>query len=424
MFLFLGLGGGALSLAEQTTEHWLIGAWEDQVTGAVAKISGVQPDGTALGTMGGSLDAQRSAEIKVEGSRVRIATAVGSAIEVARKPDGTLGGTRRQSNGTVHPFTLTRMQRCLVDPLPASGQSYGPPKYCLGDTWRFADGRVQRVVRIDADSVVMTGYPMLGRTPCPECVFELDRNLTLRSIRLPDGKVPDVVAGFLPVGEEWRFWDFPLTVGKSWRISARGFISNLPRLYTIDCVVQSYEDVRTAAGTFKAFRVFRKWHWEQTQLGSEDWSDTMWFAPSVRTMVKFEQSSGPIGWELASYQPKEFAAIYQRKWVSEQTLRANGLAPLTQQQLEERYARRVEARFENTLGGRGTQSVMPDGPVHYRGGLEDTGTWRIKDGRFCTKFQKIRQGAESCFTVYRTGDWEFSYFLSDPQIAGVFIDVD
>jgi len=417
LVLFLTLSGGAISFAQQPAEHWLIGGWEEEDTGAVLKVSGVQPDGTALGTMGGSLDVQRKAEIKVDGFRVRIATAVGSVIDVARKADGTLAGTRTQRDGSARPLTLTRMQPCIDGPLPASGQPYGPPKYCVGDTWTFTGGRVQRVVSVDADSVVMTGYPMLGWS-CPGCLFDLGKDLTLRAIRQPDGDSPDVTRPFLPVGEGWRLWDFPLTVGKSWRLSARAFIANFPRVYTVDFVVQGYEDVRTQAGTFKAFKIFRKWHWEQTQLGSADWGDVMWFAPSVKTMVKLKQATATNAnpWELTSYDLKDFAATYIRKWQSEQVLRGKRLAPLTQQQLEDRYARRVDAR--------GTLSVMPDGSVRVSGSIEDTGTWRIKDGKFCGSYVKIRQGAEGCMTIYRTGDWELSYFHFESPIAGVFIDVD
>ena len=424
LLLFLALTWGTRSFAAETAEHWLIGGWEEQNTGAVLKVSGVRPDGSALGTMGGSVDAQGKAEIKVDGSRVRISTALGSVIEVVRKPDGTLAGTRMRPDGSTRPLILTRMQLC-TDPVPASGQAYGPPKYCVGDAWTFTGGRVQRVVSVDADSVVMIGYPMLGG-PCPGCLFELGKDLTLRSIRQPDGNSPDATRGFLPVGEQWRYWDFPLTDGKSWRISASAFLWNSPSRYTIDCSVQGYEDVKTQAGTFKAFKVYRKWHFHQGGLGGPDWSDLMWFAPAVKTIVKLEQTTASIGiyWELASYDLKDFAATYVRRWQSEQALRAKGLAPLTQQQLEERYARRVEARYESSLGARGTLSVMPDGSVRISGTLEDTGTWRIKDGMFCTKWAKIRQSAEGCLTQYRTGDWEISYFQVGSPVIGVFIDVD
>jgi len=423
LILFLGFNGDAISFAEQAAEHWLIGAWEEQDTGAVIRVSGVQPDGAALGTMGGSAEAQRKAEIKVDGPRVRIATAVGSVIEVARKPDGVLEGTQTQRDGAVRPLTLTRMQSCMDDPWTAGAQVYGPPKYCVGDTWTFTGDRVQKVVSVSADTVVMRGFPMLGQ--CPGCTFELDTHLTLRSIRQPDGMSPDVMRRLLPVGEEWRFWDFPLTVGKSWRISASAFSWNNPRRYSVDCSVQGYEDVKTQAGTFKAFKVYRKWHRHQFSGGGDDWSDVMWFAPAVKTIVKLGPTTASTAyWELASYELKEFTGSFVRNWLSEQFLRAKGLRPLTQQQLEERYARRVDARFESPRTARGTLSVMPDGSVRVRGTLEDIGTWRIKDGRFCTSYSKLRQGAESCFTLFRTGDWEFSYFQQDSPITGVFIDVD
>lgn len=132
---------------------------------------------------------------------------------------------------------------------------------------------------------------------------------------------------------------------------------------------------------------------------------------------------GTMGGSLA-----DFATTFRRTWMSEPSLRARGLSPLTQQQLQERYARRVESRFENNQGALGTFSVMPDGSVRRSAHVEDVGTWRIKDGRFCTSFQRIRQGEEECRTLYRTGDWEFSFFssFSSPlgAIGGVFIDVD
>ena len=44
--------------------------------------------------------------------------------------------------------------------------------------------------------------------------------------------------------------------------------------------------------------------------------------------------------------------------VTEQSLRDKGLAPLTQQELEERFARPVKVRFDNLVGDRGTTSYM------------------------------------------------------------------
>ena len=142
LVLFLGLCGGAISFAEQPAEHWLIGRWKVKDSGAVVKINGVQPDGTALGTIGPADEAQAKAEIKVEGSRVRVVNVSGAVIEVTRTPDGNLSGTLTQSAGTWWPLTLVKMQRCTDGPLLVGSQSYGPPKYCVGDTWTYSNRTV------------------------------------------------------------------------------------------------------------------------------------------------------------------------------------------------------------------------------------------------------------------------------------------
>ena len=66
-----------------SAEHWLIGGWEDRDTGAVLMVTDVRPDGTGLGTMGGSMTAQRKAAIEVVDARVRIENAIGGVAEGA-----------------------------------------------------------------------------------------------------------------------------------------------------------------------------------------------------------------------------------------------------------------------------------------------------------------------------------------------------
>jgi len=422
VLIFLLAFGGEDAFAEQTSRHWLIGGWEERSSGAVLKVAGVEPDGTALGTMGGDVDAQRKAAIKVAGARVRIVSASGGIVELTLTSHDEMRGTLTQSGGAVTQVALTRMQPCAGDPSLREEQPYGPPVYCAGDTWTFTGGRVQKVVKVDTDTVVMTGYPMLGGTPCPGCRFELSRDLTLRVIRQPDGAVPSVAKGFWPMGEGWRFWDFPLATGKRWRASGKAFRDNLPWVYTVDCEVQGFEDVTTPAGSLKAFRVYRTFRWQHSILGQGESIDTMWFAPAAKTIVKLR--SDPINWEIVSFRLGDFATTHVRQWLDETALRAKGLQPMTQRALEERYSRPVTSRTENHLGFRGTTWFKPGGSVRRDAVVDESGTWKIKDGMLCTSFQRIRQGADECRALYRTGDGEYAYFISSPQIIGVFFDLD
>jgi len=54
----------------------------------------------------------------------------------------------------------------------------------------------------------------------------------------------------------------------------------------------------------------------------------------------------------------------------------------------------------------------------------DTGTWRIKDGRLCTRWTKIRNGEEACVTVYKTGERARASFLPDGTLSSTSVDID
>jgi hypothetical protein len=49
-------------------------------------------------------------------------------------------------------------------------------------------------------------------------------------------------------------------------------------------------------------------------------------------------------------------------------------------------------------------ALMVDGSASIStNNFSDTGTWRPWEKGYCAKWQKIRQGAEACFTVLRRG---------------------
>jgi hypothetical protein len=110
---------------------------------------------------------------------------------------------------------------------------------------------------------------------------------------------------------------------------------------------------------------------------------------------------------------------------TEQSLRAKGLVPQTQKELEERYSRPVKVRFDNNVGGRGTATYTPDGTarVEWPGG-GDTGKWRISDGKVCVKWMKIRDGQEGCFASYKTGAKEYMTFTPDGTLNATATEVD
>jgi hypothetical protein len=110
---------------------------------------------------------------------------------------------------------------------------------------------------------------------------------------------------------------------------------------------------------------------------------------------------------------------------TEQSLRAKGVAPQTQKELEERFAKPVKLRFDNNAGGRGTATYMPDGTgrVEWPSG-SDTGTWRVKDGKICITWTKLRDDKEDCFTSYKTGPKNYVSFDSNGSLNATSTDID
>jgi hypothetical protein len=61
----------------------------------------------------------------------------------------------------------------------------------------------------------------------------------------------------------------------------------------------------------------------------------------------------------------------------------------------------------------GTIAYSADGKAqtkgNFKGFSEDSGTWRMKDGKFCVKWKKIRKGAEACFTPTKLPDGSLDF---------------
>ena len=181
----------------------------------------------------------------------------------------------------------------------AHAQSAGPPKYSVGDTWTRSNGLTITVVKVDENGTVMSGV----LSACPTCISHLNKNLEILNVTEADGKPVDVTRHegvFL--GPDWRFYYFPLEVKKTWSMAPQGWIRGSPARFNIDCGVEAYEDIKTKAGTFKAYRITYNW---ARPVGNTiaRWTSQLWYAPEVKQAVKF-QSSGTGSWELVSYSLK------------------------------------------------------------------------------------------------------------------------
>jgi hypothetical protein len=185
----------------------------------------------------------------------------------------------------------------------AHAQTADPPVYAVGDEWKLSTGFVRKVVKVEGDVTVFRGYPN-----CPTCLAHYDKNLVLLKIDQENGQPADTGnLGFVPLGPEFKYWDFPLTVGKKWNFSGLGLFRNSRTNISYVNTLEAYEDVTTKAGTFKAFKLRRDVAIQMmdSRGGRPSWTETSWFAPAAKSTVKFTTTSANgTDWELASYSVK------------------------------------------------------------------------------------------------------------------------
>jgi hypothetical protein len=183
----------------------------------------------------------------------------------------------------------------------AFAQPAPAPRFVVGDSWTYTDGRQIKVVKIEDGAAVMAG----SFAVCPTCMVHYDRNLAIRKVTDPAGQpVEAAKIDFLALGPDWKFYAFPLEVKKTWSFSAEALIRGRPQRFDVSVLVTALEDVQTKAGTFKAFRMERTWSTTQAGQASK-FTDVVWFAPSVKFPVKFQSSrAGVKPGELSAHSVK------------------------------------------------------------------------------------------------------------------------
>lgn len=90
-------------------------------------------------------------------------------------------------------------------------------------------------------------------------------------------------------------------------------------------------------------------------------------------------------------------------------LREQGHEPLSGSELRAIFDGGVTQNWTSSQYS-GTTDYMADGTaVVHSGPNEFEGSWRIADGKLCTQYEEIRDGEETCMTVFKV-DGQYKFF--------------
>jgi hypothetical protein len=160
----------------------------------------------------------------------------------------------------------------------------------VGDKWIRTDG-IYVLVRVDKDMYVFSAGG--GKE------IHLSKDLGIARIILEGRTELDLEP---PANLKW-----PLEVGKwgttrtFWRSAPPRPLLNFTGTITVTWQVDAHEEVATAAGTFRAFRITQKF---ETVQGSSSGSGQifgqalLWYAPDVQRFVKAQGNLNGLNWDL------------------------------------------------------------------------------------------------------------------------------
>lgn len=171
------------------------------------------------------------------------------------------------------------------------------PAWTAGDTWTYR-GRGKSGAYTITRKVLRTGV-FAGREG-----YEIQAGDAHYWYTYNLGYLAKVVADrTVRIAQPPEDWQWPLQVGKSWSATVT-WVDNGDKeqrfVLTGVWAVEAYEEVKTGAGTFKAFKVSRR----EIESGA---AQDFWYSPAVKGWVKIRGRGtidGDYEEELTAYQAK------------------------------------------------------------------------------------------------------------------------
>ncbi len=207
---------------------------------------------------------------------------------------------RANERGSVVRYVASAVVLALaVLASPALAQTADRPAVKVGDEWHFMQYSLAPIQKPNLVWVITTVTPtgIAGTSNGKPLTLTPDLNI----IESPTRKFSDR-----------RNLSFPLAIGKSWTYANQVESKNDQGDWRMDAkvTVAAYEKVTVPAGQFDAFKIEAKGKTGQqgaAGAGAWEFTETSWYAPSARAVVKEVYRDSTIGErvrELASFKLK------------------------------------------------------------------------------------------------------------------------
>ena len=182
------------------------------------------------------------------------------------------------------------------------------PIWNVGDKWAFSQGVKVEVIETD-DNGYVVGFP--------DQTILFDKS-TLNKVFTFEGKKREKYRG-----NQKRFLNFPLTIGKSWK-DTYSEVLKWEDTYTSRTISSSggeetqifenykvlgWEEVEVRAGKFKAVKMEYKKGWMTPTTGMVEGKAWYWYSPEVKYVIKYQYDKSPMWTKFSNCQLVSFQSM-------------------------------------------------------------------------------------------------------------------
>jgi hypothetical protein len=215
------------------------------------------------------------------------------------------GGDQKKGGSRMKRTIFTGALIFLCAQMVFGQEKIETPIWNVGDKWTFTQGMKMEVLETDENSYIIdfsNQTMVFGKS-------------NLNKLFILQGKKREPYRG-----NQKRFLDFPLVIGKSWKDhysetlkwedtytgrTTGSALGNETQIFE-NYKVFGWEDVEVRPGKFKAIKIEYRKGWTSPETGIVEGKAWYWYSPEVKNVIRYQYDKSPMwakfsNWELVSY---------------------------------------------------------------------------------------------------------------------------